>query len=137
MKSIAEKLRDLEQKIAEEKGNFLLFALFLREDAPDVWDLLVSASWIAKNKSDSLKYIAEKANEFLTPDEILKLSRIVIIEQDNPGLVALQRTMTVEHGMAEIKDSTLFGLQIKHAYLITTSQADGSAHSSGLQSSPR
>lgn len=120
MKSVAEKLVQIEKNMTEEKGPFVLFALFLREDAPDLWDLLVSASWISLKKEESLKYIAEKTGKGLTPEEILKLSRIVVIEEDNPALDALLRAINVEHGMAEIQDSNFFGLQIKHAYLITS-----------------
>jgi hypothetical protein len=120
MKVIAEKLVQIEKEMAEEKGLFVLFALFLREDAPDLWDLLVSASWISKNKEESLKYIVEKTGKGLTPEEILKLSRIVVIEEDNPALDALLRAINVEHSMAEIQDSNFFGLQIKQAYLITS-----------------
>ena len=119
MKDIVEKLRAIELEITREKGPFLLFALFLREDATDLWDLLVAASWITGNKPESLKYIAEKIKKGLGSDELLKISRIVVIEEINPGLEALQRAIYVEHGTAEIQDSTFFGLPIKHAYLIT------------------
>lgn len=124
MKKIAEKLKKVEQDISEEKGSLYLFALFLREDAPDLWDLIVSAPWITKNKQESLKYIAEKTKKSLKPDELLKLSRIVIIEEDNPALEALQKAIHVEHGMTEIQNSNFFGLQIKHAYLITSLRQD-------------
>lgn len=128
MKNIAEKLAQLERDIAKEKEPFILFALFLREDAPDLWDVLVSSLWITKNKEESIKYIAERIRQTLNPEELLKLSRIVVIEQDNPALDALQRAIHVEHGMSEIKDSNFFGLQIKHAYLITSQRGDKSAH---------
>lgn len=39
MKTLIEKLATLEQEVSAEKGAFLLFALFLREDAPNVWDI--------------------------------------------------------------------------------------------------
>ena len=120
MKEIAEKLVQVEQKITQEKGSFNLFALFLREDAPDVWDLVVAAPWISKNKEKSIKYIAEKIKKALKPQEIIKLSRIVVIEQDSPALKALQRAIHIEHGMTEVQNSVFFGLPIKHAYIITS-----------------
>lgn len=120
MRELAEKLRNLEQNIAVEKGKFLLFALFLREDAPDRWDLLVSALWIPKNKNAALKYFSDKLIRTLSQKELLKLSRIAIIEADEPALAALQQAIHTEHSIAEIKDSDFFGLQIKHAYIITS-----------------
>ena len=124
MKEIAEKLTQVERDLAEEKGQFLLFALFLREDAPNLWDLIVSASWIIKNKKKSIKYIFDRIKQELKVEELLKLSRIVVIEKDNPALEDLQRNFHVEHGILEIQDSNFFGLQIKHGYIITSRRGD-------------
>jgi hypothetical protein len=124
MKSVAEKLIATEKEMAEEKGPFVLFGLFLREDSSDLWDLLVSASWISKDKEESLRYIAGKTGKALLPEEVLTLSRIVVIEEDNPALDALIGAIRIEHGVAEIQNSDFFGLQIKHAYLITSKRAE-------------
>ena len=120
MKQIAEKLRNLERQAADEKGPFSLFGLFLREDAPDKWDLVVSAPWIDDNNEESLAYIAESLRAFLAAEELLNLSRIVLVEQSNPGLEAVQRAMHVEHGVVELKDCNFFGLEIKSALIITS-----------------
>ena len=63
MKNTATKLAQVERDIAKEKGGFILFALFLREDSPDLWDILVSAPWVTKKKDDSIKYIAKKIRQ--------------------------------------------------------------------------
>jgi hypothetical protein len=132
MKEIVEKLKQEENNMAQEKGPFDLFALFLREDAPDKWDLVVAAQWIEKNKQDALKYITEALHESLTQSEILKLSRIAIIDKSNPALEVFQRAIHVEHGMSEIKDSNFFGLQIKHVYLITSQRREGNAPNNAI-----
>ena len=128
MKDIAEKLKRQERNMAEEKGPFDLFALFLREDAPEKWDLVVAAKWIEENKREALKYISKAVQESLAHSEFLKLSRITIIDESNPELETFQRAMQfamyLEHGMAEIKNSNFFGLEIKHAYIITSQQRD-------------
>lgn len=124
MKELAEKLRPVEQQIAEERGPFLLFALFLREDAPDLWDLLVSAPWIENNKGEALRYIVPKLQAVATRDELAKLSRVAIIEKNQPALAAIQSAFHVEHGLAEVQSSNFFGLQIKHAYIITARRDD-------------
>lgn len=120
MKVIVEKLIQLEKTMSQEKGPFDLFALFLREDAPDKWDLVIVAKWVEKNKQKALKYISDALQKSLTQTELLKLSRIAIIDENNPALEVFQRAMRVGHGLAEIKDSNFFGLQIKHVYLITS-----------------
>jgi len=120
MKTFINKLVGLENEVSVEKGVFLLFAVFLREDAPDVWDILVSAPWIEADKGAALKYLAGKLSNVASPEELTKISRIVVIEQSNPALGAMQSAIQVEHGTAEIQNSNLFGLQIKHAYVITS-----------------
>lgn len=120
MKALVEKLAKMELDIATKKGPFLLFALFLREDAPDVWDLLVSAPWVESDKMGSFKYLTNKLKSIATPQELIQLSRIVAIDRNDPALSAINSAFSVEHKILEIKDANLFGLQIKHAYLITS-----------------
>jgi len=136
MKEIVNKLRAIEREIAVEKGPFLFFALFLREDAPDLWDLMVAAPWITGDKPSALKYIAEKVKTGLEVDELLKISRIVLIEEKNQALEALQQAIHVEHGAAEIEDSNFWGLPIKHAYLITSRREATPGPINSLQPNP-
>lgn len=120
MKELVEKISAIERETSLEKGDYNLFALFLREESSNKWDILVSANWIDENKEKALKYLAQKIQTEFTSEELVQIARIVIIEGENPALPELQQTINTEHGTAEIKDSTLFGLQIKHAFLITS-----------------
>jgi hypothetical protein len=120
MKKLVEKLIEGEMSMSQKKGTFHLFALFLREDSPDKWDLVVAAPWIDKDKEAALKYIAQNIQKSLEKDELLKISRIVMIDEGNPALSALQRAFRTEHSLTEIKNSNFFGLQIKHAFIITS-----------------
>jgi len=124
MRELVEKFKQLEKIMAKEKGPFDLFALFLREDAPGKWDIVVAAKWIEKSKEAAYKYIADIVQKELSGEELLKLSRISIIDESNPALEVVQKAMQIEHGIAEIKDSNFFGLQIKHAYLITSQRRE-------------
>lgn len=72
MKGMIDKFKEIESSLSEEKGEFNLFALFLREDSANKWDLLVSADWIEDNKSDSLQLIAQKVQEHLEKKGITK-----------------------------------------------------------------
>ncbi len=120
MKEQAEKLRDIEKEISESKGPFELFALFLREDAPGKWDLLISSDWARSDKKAAINYIVKKIREVFSDKEMLMLSRLVILDKDDASLKALHGAVQVEHGLAEVSDSNFFDLAIKHAYLITS-----------------
>jgi hypothetical protein len=85
MKETLEILKQQEEVMAKEKGPFDLFALFLREDAPGKWDLVVAAEWIEKDKEAALKYIASIVQKTLPKEQILTLSRIAIIDESNPA----------------------------------------------------
>jgi len=124
MKQVVEKLVSLENEVSREKGKLSLFALFLREDMEDRWDLVVSAPWLEGNKKETLSYLADKIKLCLDPEELLSLSRIVFIDADNPALDTVHRAIQVEHGTAEVTNSDFFGLHIKHAYIITSKRAN-------------
>ena len=117
---LANNFTRLESRLAEEKGDFVLFALFLREDVPDRWDLIVSAPWVGPDKDAALKYFVNEIRSFLGPQELTALSRIVIVDPSDAAVQSLNRTIKVEHGSTEIRDSNFFGLPIKHAYIITS-----------------
>ncbi len=119
MRDLAEKLRGLDQALSEEKGPFNLFALFLREDAPDVWDLVVAADWIEADQPKALAEISKRVRSYLRADEITKISRVVIVERTNPALKAIASAIAIDHGVAEITNSNFFGLAIKHAFIVT------------------
>jgi hypothetical protein len=122
MKQTIEKLASLEHDIASEKGEFSLFALFLREDADDKWDLLASAPWLEANKRESLDYLVNQLRAWLDTQKLLSLSRIVVLEEGNPVLEAIHKRIKVRHGMVEVGDSISFGVPIKHAYIITSAR---------------
>jgi hypothetical protein len=116
-----QKFIKLEKAISSERGHFLLFALFLPEEGHGEWDILAAASWISDDKGEAMKYLAEKVRYALTPKELVHaISRIVLIDEDNPGLEEIHETIRVEHGLLEIKNEVFFGLEIKHACFITS-----------------
>lgn len=131
MKQIKDKLVALEREIATEKGALSLCVLVLREEAAEQWDLVVAAPWLDQDQKAGLAYVANKVSGRLTTQELLSLSRIVILEQGNPVLEAL-----LQQGTEELRDMTVVGVPIKHAYRITSAltvtQEDQTLSASGV-----
>jgi hypothetical protein len=125
MKDILNKFVSLEKELSQEKGNFSLFALFLREDSEDKWDLVLSASWLNSSDRKAYKNIADYVNTILDKEELIFLSRIVLLDKTNPVVEAVNHAISIEHGQCELKDCNFFGLQIKHAYIITSKRENG------------
>ncbi len=124
MNERVERLRQMEREISDEKGEFYLFGVFLREEAPDTWDLVVAAPWAMTDQKEVYRYLASKVQEHFSTQELAQLSRIVIVNPDNPGLDAITRAVVTQHGAAEVKNCSFFGLEIKHAYIITSRRPD-------------
>ena len=114
------KFAKLESDVAAARGDFTLFALFLREDVPDRWDLIISAPWASADQKGSLDYLVNRIKSDLGPADLTQLSRIVFIDPTDVSVRALNQTIHVEHGSVEVRDRNFFGLPIKHAFIITS-----------------
>ena len=120
MKKLIQKFEIIERKLSQEKGEFELFALFQTDFSIDKWDLVIAAPWTAKDRSKALRYIVNKTKMELKEDELIMLSKIVIIDENNSDLKAVQQALSTEHNAVEIQNCDFFGIKIKHAYIITS-----------------
>ena len=126
MKTMADRFALLEREIAREKGDFSLFALVLREDVPEKWDLVVAAPWFSSDRKRVLDFFVAEIKSLLGPRQLLDLSRIVVLEASDAAVQALNRAIHVEHGMAEVRDSVFLGLPIRHAYIFSSKSPEPS-----------
>ncbi|MBT9099505.1 hypothetical protein KFZ76_17560 [Methylovulum psychrotolerans] len=122
MNSLAQKMTTVEQELATEHGNFTLFALFLRENSPGLWDVIVSAPWIDEDREAGLNEVVAKVNSRLEKEELLMLSRIVIVEHNHPELEELNRSGFATSSNP-IRNENLLGQDIKQAFFIPLKQA--------------
>ena len=105
VEELTENYARLESQIATEKGDFTLFALFLREDVPDRWDLVVSAMWVGEDHRSAVDYLIAQIKEKLGEQDLTSLARIVIIDPGEEGVhsidhaedVHVQRPLPVVH----------------------------------------
>ena len=103
MNDFVKTLQKIERSLSAEKGMFNLFALFqLENGTAGKWDLLVAAPWMDKDKGVALERVCKKVQKLRMKD-LLQVSRVIIIDQDNPGLAALQRAVQVEHGDTAVR----------------------------------
>lgn len=127
MRDLLEKFIELERRLSQERGEFSLFALFLREDASNKWDLIVAAPWIERDRKEALPYITTQIQQLFNSEELSRLSRVVLVDQSNPAIEAMNQAVNCQHGQNEVRDSNFFGLQIKHAYIITSQRLNADA----------
>jgi hypothetical protein len=113
-----EKFRKVMNQVSAEKGDFVLFGLFLTKESPDRWDLVVSAPWLENGKLKALGGFAEKLSSVIGPEEVLSLSKIVTLNHDDPSLKAILKAIQVENNEIVLRDNNLFGLEVKQAYIL-------------------
>jgi hypothetical protein len=123
-RDVIDKFGQLELELAQERGDFVFFALFVLETLADRWDLMISAPWLDKDKRRAVPYLVDQIKSKLGVEYLIRLNRIVVIDPDNAELQDLARSIAVEHGKVEhgrvrIRDDELFGVRVRDARIIT------------------
>src|SRR5947207_3179226 len=101
MKQLAEKIQQFEKDVSKEKGDFLLCALVLRDRSHAQWDLVLSASWFGTKRGNTLKYIIGKLKKQLSDKELLRISKIVLLDPVDPFVAGIVHAIHAEHGLSE------------------------------------
>ena len=114
------KLQAMELEVSEERGEFELFGLVLRAASEDRWDIVVSARWFSQSREDELRYLSDKLTKALSPDELLKISRIVPMWNRDDFVQEMQKLIQVQHGLQELEDSEVSSIDVKRALIITS-----------------
>ncbi len=126
MKEILDKLKSAVQALEKGHGSILLFALFLREDFLEKWDIVVSASWLKSTEMEAYKLVVSKIQEVLSPSELVQFSRVVILDNTDPVVSFFQEVCPLTNGgfKESPKDfsvepfSEKFEFTIKKAYIL-------------------
>ncbi|MDR3623658.1 MAG: hypothetical protein P4L16_00755 [Chlamydiales bacterium] len=128
MNEMIEKIKALIKNLEKDKGSLSICALFLREDSMEKWDIVIAASWLNPAEMQSYKTISAKLQECLSASELMQLSRIVILSQDDPVVSYLQNLETITNGgykelLLVNELSEKFKFVIKQAYLLRSQKS--------------
>ncbi len=119
--TLLEKYATIAQMITQEKGPFKLFALFKREDFPWEWDIVLSAQWLpGEKKMDALRFIFDKIRPVLNHDEFLNISKLVLLDINEPFVKAVQ-TFLEEHDNPKVFSNTdIEGIEMRTGIMIVS-----------------
>lgn len=116
---LSERAAEFARGIAEEKGELSLLALFQPEGAlPDLWDLLVAAPWLEDDHWEDLKYLEKELKRAFNKEDILRLSRIVILKESYPIRQAIRRIAQTEGEPIVLYNRRIGHLQIEQAIFL-------------------
>ena len=120
MKTFVSKLGDMAKVVSMQRGKFTLFALVLPDDT-FAWDILVAAEWINHDKKEALHYLVERVQRTLTKDEILDISGIVLL--DNDEFEGAFSSMESDTGWEE-NDTDFLGRHIQKGFVFAAPLED-------------
>lgn len=106
------------REISEKKGEFTLFGLFMRSDAPGTWDLVVSAPWLEKGKLKATSEFVRLLTNSIGEPALRHFSRVQTVSAKNPALEAILGAFSVDDGEIRVQKSNLFGLEIEDAIIL-------------------
>ncbi len=117
-------LRRAMHEIAARKGDFTLFALFMRADAPfmraedpGTWDLVVSAPWLDRGKLKALGELVDLLAKSIGRQALTQFSRVEAVPGNDPSVRFILRSIPVEDGVVTVKGTELIALQIEIAII--------------------
>ena len=94
-------LRKAMHEIAELKGDFTLFALFRREDAPSTWgtwDLVVAAPWLESGKLKALGELVDLLARSIGRESLSQFSRVETVPSNNRTVKFILDKFPVDDG---------------------------------------
>jgi len=112
-----EKLQQLMKRLEARKGPFTLFGVFMREDSPGLWDLVVAAPWLEAGKLQAFRELVEEMQDIFG-DEVLLFSRIVTLNRDDEALGDILNEVGSLRKPLEKQGRDLFGLPVEHAVIL-------------------
>ena len=110
-------LRKAMHEIATKKGDFVLFAIVMRSDAPGTWDLVVSAPWLEKGQLKATSELVELLSNSIGEEALHYFSRIATVGKDHPTVKFILTNLPVDDGELRVRSTDLFGLQIDEAII--------------------
>jgi len=112
MSNLTEKFQKIVTDISTNKGTLNLFALSYREKDTQNFDLLISARWINIDDFNFLKYIEKLLKQELDSNDILKISRIVLLDPEETSVKAVTNSFRINEGNLTIQHSLIGNVPI-------------------------
>lgn len=120
--TLAGRLQLAEKAIASTYGQFVLFVLAEREEAPGKWDLLVSALWLDTNRQ-GVQQMVDLLKPYLTENDWLALASITPLAPTLEYVQWIARKYDVQHDNQEVTNASWDSLFIPHGFVITANLA--------------
>jgi hypothetical protein len=120
MNGLLASLKNVENELTQTKGEFALFAAFSAADSPDDWDLVVSAPWAPRHRTETLRLFVDALDRQLSPADRLTITRVVVVEPSDRDVQQINTTFETENEVVEVSGEEHFGYFIARGYVIAS-----------------
>jgi hypothetical protein len=117
------KAEEVRRRMVADKGEFALFAMFLRENAQDVWDLVASAPWTDPADVESYQTFYRYLGKVLSVEEFKGIARVVILNISDPYVRDFCEQHENRERFVPIRNFSFGKLQVLIGYVLAASAA--------------
>jgi hypothetical protein len=75
---------------------------------------------LAHDRREAVDFVVNQIQIVLSAVVLIKLSRIVFLPPNDPMILAINTSVTIEHGRKELRDQMFNGVAIDRAYIYTS-----------------
>jgi histone H3/H4 len=122
---LVEKIRNSLEELEQKEGDFSLVMIVPTDPNSDPYsknskyNLIISSSWLDKSKpKNAINIIYNSLKNNLNDEDIINISRINVINSSDNLVSAATSAFNVEHGIANLNNVNIFGIQIPNAIIL-------------------
>src|SRR6476661_5979994 len=121
---LARRIRTAIEQAAAKRGGVDFAALVLRENSPNLWDIVLAAPWLARDERATLDLFYKQLRRSLKMPEFLEISRIVLLDHIDPSREPVPPSVPVADDLARATGPGRFlGIDAKDAYFLIANGA--------------
>ena len=111
-------MQNVRRRLIADRGYLIFLALLERDDNPGRGDLLIAGGGLRSDTLADYEYVARVLREELTTDEMLKLSKFVLLRDDYEPAQKLAQKLHVDDGEpVELEDFRFYEFFIRRALI--------------------
>jgi len=117
-------IQNVRRRLIADRGYLIFLGLFERDDEPGWWDLLISGGGLRPNTLADYEYVGRLLNEELPLDEMLQLTKFVVLREDYEPIQKLLKRVQVEDGEpVELENFRFYEFLIRRALIFHAAPA--------------
>jgi hypothetical protein len=106
-------------EVAQEKGDYVLFALVEHEIYPGIWHLVVSADWIKETDIPTVQYFVDKLRHYVPRDSPIKVNAVIVLTPTDRFVKDIMPWIPPRDKRPLVWNHPVRGVGVSEAYIIT------------------